>query len=206
MQLQKHCLSSGPLSAKDRTWSNAPPFSILPSMYQLYIESILQFPNIVVVELLLECGANVNAVDNENQHRFAPMFGSYSESRNGTRLMKRIAELLLKYEAHVDMVNIVGDRAVDSLLSSLMVMNMLDFVNLRCLAARVVMKYKIPHVGHIPASLDSFVQMHGTYNPGTQELRTRNTWMIEITGRRVGDRPMRHTRRCCDLDFHWNHI
>ena len=122
------------------------------------------FPSIAVVELLLECGANVNAVDDE--HNTALHLCSKGIQNSGTQQhhdsMKRIAELLLKNGAHVDMVNFSGDSAAKILTSSLIGWNVLDFVSLKCLAARVVMGYKIPHVGHIPASLESFVQIHGT--------------------------------------------
>ena len=109
------------------------------------------------------CGANVNAVDNENNtalHLCSKAIGNL-EMKVNHDLIKRIAGILLKNGAHVDMVNTVGHRAVDNQLSSLMEINMHDFVSLGCLAARVVMQYKIPYVGHIPASLESFVQMHG---------------------------------------------
>ena len=124
---------------------------------------ISQFSNIAVVELLLECGANVNDVDNKNNTALHLCSEAIRDSRTEDRhdLIKRIAELLLKSGAHVDMVNMVGNRAVDNLTSSLMKMNMLDFVSLRCLSARVVLQYKIPYVGHIPTTLVSFVQMHG---------------------------------------------
>ena len=155
-------------------------FSIFPNRYiSLYKESILPFPCIAVVELLLECGANVNDVDGEHntalhlcskairnlvmkQHHDSINITATLLSKQHRDLMKRIAELLLKNGAHVDMVNKDGHKAVDSLTSSWLDINMLDFVNLRCLAARVVMQYKIPYVGHIPALLESFVQMHGT--------------------------------------------
>ena len=121
------------------------------------------FPGIAVVELLLECGANVNAVDDE--HNTALHLCS-EETRNPEMtqrhdLIKRKAELLLKNEAHVDMVNLSGDSAAKILTSSLIGWNVLNYVSLKCLAARVVMEYTIPYVGHIPASLESFVQMHG---------------------------------------------
>ena len=117
---------------------------------------ISQFKNCAVVELLLECGANVNAVDDEHNTALHLCLKQHR------KWMKRIAELLLKNGAHVDMVNFSGDSAAEILTSSLIGWNVLNYVSLKCLAARVVMKYKIPYVGHIPASLESFVQMHGT--------------------------------------------
>ena len=118
------------------------------------------FPNISIVELLLECGANVNAID--EKHNTALHLCSEALRNQDLEqyydLMKRIVVLLLKNEAHVDMINISGDRAAEGLTSSLSEM---IFVSLKCLAASAIMKYKIPYVGRIMVdSLESFVRMH----------------------------------------------
>ena len=79
--------------------------------------------------------------------------------------------LLVKNSAHVDMVNIFGERAVDGLTSSSMEMNMMNFVSLKCLAANAVAKYKIPYVGHLIGSLESFVHAHGLCEPNCNFLQ-----------------------------------
>ena len=134
------------------------------------------------MELLLECGADVNDVDDENNTALHLCSEAILDSRTEDHhdLMKRIAENLLKNGAHVDMVNMVGNRAVDNLTYSLIEMNMLDFVSLRCLAARAVMKYKIPYVGSIPASLESFVQIHGTPIVDLTEGQPRNSLSYKL--------------------------
>ena len=136
--------------------------SVKHSTSQVGDKFISEFPSIAVVDLLLECGAKVNAVDDE--HNTALHLCSkaimdlkmiqYHDSIN------RIAVLLLKNEAHLDMINIWGNRAAEGLTSCLMEMNIQDFDSLKCLAARSVMKNKIPYVGNILASLEPFVQMH----------------------------------------------
>ena len=115
------------------------------------------------MELLLECGANVNAVDDEHNtvlHLCSKALQNLKMQQHHD-LMKRIAVLLLKNDAHVDMVNLSGDSAAVVLNSNVLEMNILDFVTLECLAARVIMKFKIPYVGHLITSLESFVKMHG---------------------------------------------
>ena len=124
------------------------------------------FQSTAVVEVLLECGANVNAIDNEHNTALHLCSQSIRIPNIPDRLhdsITRIAALLLKNSAHVDMVNIFGQRAVDGLTSSLMEMNMMNFISLKCLAANTVLKYEIPYVGHLIDSLESFVQMHGIY-------------------------------------------
>ena len=121
-----------------------------------------EFPSIEVVELLLELGANVNAVDDE--HNTALHLCSEAiqnlEMKQHHDTMNRIAVLLLKNEAHLDIINISGDRAANGLTSSLVEMNIQDFDSLKCLAANAVVKNNIPYVGNILTSLESFVQMH----------------------------------------------
>ena len=137
--------------------------SVKQSTSEIQNKFCSQFPNIAVVELLLECGANVNAVDDKNNtalHLCSKTLQN-NEMKQHHELVKRIVILLLNNEAHLDMKNISGDIAAKMLTSSLMEMNMQDFVKLKCLAASAVVKYEISYVGHIPAELTSFVRMHG---------------------------------------------
>ena len=120
------------------------------------------FPNISVVELLLECGANINAIDGKRNtalHLCSEALRNL-ELEQHHDMLKRIAVLLLNSSAHVDMVNIFGMRAADGLTSSLLEMNMMNFVSLKCLAANAVVKHGISYGGHSIGSLESFVQMH----------------------------------------------
>ena len=137
--------------------------SVKPSTSDFNGRFGLQFPCIAVVKLLIECGANVNAVDNKNNtvlHLCSKDLQNLEMKQHHDSL-KQIAVVLLKNEAHVDMVNTWGDSAAKSLASSLIDFNIQDYVSLKCLTACAVLKYLISYVGHIPASLESFVQMHG---------------------------------------------
>ena len=132
-----------------------------------------QFPSIAVVELLLECGANVNAVDDEHNtalHLCSQAIQNFEMQQHHDSI-NRIAVLLLKNEADLDMINILGDRAANGMASCLVEMNIQDFDGLKCLSARAIIKYKIPYVGHIITSLESFVQLHGSsaYNGDLSE-------------------------------------
>ena len=129
-------------------------------------------PNIAVVELLLECGANVNAIDGKSNtalHLCSDALRNL-ELEQHHDMLKRIAVLLLNSSAHVDMVNIFGMRAADGQTSSLLEMNMINFVSLKCLAANAVVKHGISYGGHSIGSLESFVQMHRISASNTKDL------------------------------------
>ena len=109
------------------------------------------------VELLLECGANVNAVDNQNNTALHVCTQAlpYLEGDRQDK-MNEVILILLKHSAHVDMVNNAGKIASEGLK-----LNLLNYVSLKCLASTVIMKHRIPYFGYISGSLKSFVEMHG---------------------------------------------
>ena len=107
-----------------------------------------------VAEVLLESGADVNALD--SKHNTALHFCTGSFSDPGSVLKGKVIELLLQYSAHPDILNDEGHFAATGLS-----LNKLDHVNLKCLATAVIRDRRIPYVGQIPESLQSFVEMHG---------------------------------------------
>ena len=109
-----------------------------------------------VVELLLECGADVNALDRSNNTALRLCTQPYLKLVSKNHEQEVIIELLLRYSAHVDIVNDSGDIAAKGLQ-----IQILDHVNLKCLAAAVIRDRRIPYVGRIPVHLEPFVQMHG---------------------------------------------
>ena len=124
-------------------------------------EFFSNFPSVAVMDVLLQCGANVNAVDDTRTTVLHLCSEAIQHLQVHDDSMKQIVALLLKNDAHVDMVNSSGDSAAKGLTSSFMEMNIQDFVSLKCLAATAVMKYELRYNGNIPFELESFVRMHG---------------------------------------------
>ena len=155
--------------------------SVLQFSSDVYEQFAPLFQSTAVVKVLLECGADVNDVDDE--YNTALHLCSRCIKDPGLEqhheLITQIAVVLVKNSAHVDMVNIFGERAADGLTSSLMDMNMMDFVSLKCLAANAVVKYEIPHAGYVNGSLESFLDVHGEC-ASKSNARYSTVWAIPL--------------------------
>ncbi|KZC08594.1 Protein fem-1 like protein A [Dufourea novaeangliae] len=111
------------------------------------------FPHLGVVKLLLECGANVNAM---NIKRTTPLHIASSRFNFENSLIK----LLLDYGAHIDVVDRTGETPIQMIVSnSAIKMNLANYMSLKCWAARAILKCGIQWT-ELPVSLHQFVQFH----------------------------------------------
>lgn len=116
---------------------------------------ICQFPSAEVVSLLLECGADIEAKDNEDN------FPLHTAATNKPAKPSVVATLL-DSGAHLDAVNGEG-RTFGQLLRGQPlheVVTVLKYTNLQCLAAKAIQKHNIAHRGHLPPKLSDFVGLH----------------------------------------------
>jgi len=74
---------------------------------------------------------------------------------------KYVVRTLLSRGAHIDRRSASGNQP-QVLLSSISecTINAMQFVSLKCLAARVISEKKIPYTGQIPVSLENFIRIH----------------------------------------------
>lgn len=118
---------------------------------------ICQFPSAEVVSLLLECGADIEAQDNEEN------FPLHTAAINKPPAKPNVIMTLLENGAHLDAVN-ADERTFADLVKPRQpvheVVNVLKFTNLQCLAARVIQRHNIPHAGLLPTKLSDFVELH----------------------------------------------
>lgn len=130
------------------------------SSYFLDEEPITIFPTKKVVRLLLECGANVNA-KNDNGHtplHVAVMAYNYSAD---------LVRLLLDHGAHIDQPDVHGHTPLQNLTFnytnnySVAELPLVNYVSLRCLCATQIVKSGINYGGgQIPKTLEAFVRSH----------------------------------------------
>ncbi|XP_069137534.1 protein fem-1 homolog C-like [Argopecten irradians] len=116
---------------------------------------VCSFPSSDVSQLLIEVGANVDAVDVEKN---SPLHVAASNRPCKSEVIRT----LLRKGAHLDACNL--DRKTPMQLIRGMSINdivsPLNFLTLQCLAARKIVKCSIPYKGHIPLKLESFIEMH----------------------------------------------
>ena len=125
------------------------------NVVEYYLSS--QFPSADVVSILLKCGADIEAQDNEGN------FALHTAAINELPAEHPIARILLENGAHFDAVNadkctfadlITPWQPIDK------VFNVLKFTNLKCLAATVITRHNIPHAGILPTKLSHLVKLH----------------------------------------------
>ncbi|XP_020649796.3 protein fem-1 homolog A [Pogona vitticeps] len=113
-----------------------------------------KFPSLHVVNLLLECGADPDSRDYDNN---TPL---HVAARNNCPL---IMSALTEAGAHMDATNAFKQTAYELLDEKLLTKAMMqpfNYITLQCLAARALDKHKIPYKGFIPEELEAFIELH----------------------------------------------
>ncbi|KAF7460959.1 protein fem-1 homolog A [Marmota monax] len=112
------------------------------------------FPSLHVVKVLLDCGADPDSRDFDNN---TPLH--IAAQNNCPAIMNALVEA----GAHMDATNAFKKTACELLDEGLLAkstMQPFNYVTLQCLAARALDKNKIPYKGFIPEELEAFIQLH----------------------------------------------
>ncbi|KAM6464562.1 protein fem-1 homolog A [Liasis olivaceus] len=113
-----------------------------------------KFPSLHVVNLLLECGADPDSRDYDNN---TPL---HVAAQNNCPL---IMSTLMEAGAHMDATNAFKQTAYELLDEKQLTKAMMqpfNYITLQCLAARALDKHKIPYKGFIPEELEAFIELH----------------------------------------------
>ena len=111
----------------------------------------------VVVELLLEAGAPVNAVNREGDTPLhLAVFNQPATMRGDDKDWSEVIDALLEHGAHIDKPNKAGKTAQDFLPADVV----FKHTRLECLAARAIRASKLPYRGILPTMLADFVDEH----------------------------------------------
>ncbi|XP_028661105.1 protein fem-1 homolog C [Erpetoichthys calabaricus] len=115
---------------------------------------VCKFPSFQVTSILLECGADVNCRDDDNN---SPLHVAAFNNQPD------IMNLLIASGAHFDSTNSFKQTACDLLDEKEVAKNLIQPINhttLQCLAARVIVKHNLFYRGQIPQKLEAFVILH----------------------------------------------
>ncbi|XP_077832112.1 protein fem-1 homolog A isoform X1 [Macaca mulatta] len=113
-----------------------------------------RFPSLHVVKVLLDCGADPDSRDFDNN---TPL---HIAAQNNC---PAIMNALIEAGAHMDATNAFKKTAYELLDEKLLArgtMQPFNYVTLQCLAARALDKNKIPYKGFIPEDLEAFIELH----------------------------------------------
>lgn len=112
------------------------------------------FPSLHVVKVLLDCGADPDSRDFDNN---TPL---HIAAQNNC---PAIMDALIEAGAHMDATNAFKKTAYELLDAKLLAKSTVqpfNYVTLQCLAARALDRNKVPYKGFIPEELEAFIQLH----------------------------------------------
>ncbi|XP_004619472.1 protein fem-1 homolog A [Sorex araneus] len=113
-----------------------------------------RFPSLQVVKVLLDCGADPDSRDFDNN---TPL---HIAAQNNC---PAIMNALIEAGAHMDATNAFKKTAYELLDEKLLARSTIqpfNYLTLQCLAARALDKNKIPYKGFIPEELEAFIELH----------------------------------------------
>ena len=121
-----------------------------------------RFPCAETMQLLLNAGFNVNAVNNDGDtplHR-AVTFTPWTADKFD--IVTDMLEVLLDGGAHHDFVNNDGKTAMDMAATddARRILSERKTLELKCIAARAVKKFGLPYSGIVPKALEKYISMH----------------------------------------------
>lgn len=148
---------------------------------------VCKFPSLTVASILLECGADVNSRDNDDNRsvcsstafalcltilvldckwkdikssHFFLISPLHIAASNGH---PDIMNLLISSGSHFDSTNAFQQTPCDLLDAKELSRNVIQPINhttLQCLAARTIIKHSLNYRGNIPEKLEAFVLLH----------------------------------------------
>ncbi|CAG0890426.1 unnamed protein product [Darwinula stevensoni] len=127
-----------------------------------HTNDVCRFPCDTTAQLLIECGADVNAMDADRNTPLHLIVG-YLNAISDFMTLHNIILSLLSAGAHVDVVNVKGKtpfQAASTGVAEIILKTQMQ-LSLKCLAAKAVNNFHIAYHGTVPVDLEGFIQLHG---------------------------------------------
>lgn len=133
-----------------------------------HTNNVCKFPCAATAKMLLRCGADPNAMDNE---RNTPLhvIVSYRKPISDFLTLHCIITQLVEAGAHMDTMNSAGKTPYDAATTGVaeIILRSEMKLSLTCIAAKAVKAYNLSYAGSVPRTLETFIELHGPgFNKG----------------------------------------
>lgn len=127
-----------------------------------HTNDVCKFPCAATAQLLIRCGADINAMDNERNTPLHVIVG-YSKAISDFATLHSIIIDLIEAGAHMDTVNNRGYTPYDAVTTGVakIILRTQTKLSLTCMAAKAIKTYNLSYRGNVPRSLESFIELHG---------------------------------------------
>lgn len=162
-RINKHIYDLIQLDPRSREGSSLLHLAISSStpVDDFHTNDVCSFPSAQVTKLLLDCGAQVNAVDHEGNTPLHVIV-QYNRPISDFQTLHAIIISLVEAGAHTDMTNKQNKTPLDKSttgVSEILLKTQMK-MSLKCLAARAVRHHQITYRNQIPKTLEEFVEFH----------------------------------------------
>ncbi|PSN51229.1 Protein fem-1 B [Blattella germanica] len=132
-----------------------------------HTNDVCKFPCKATAKLLIQCGADVNAMD-RNRNTPLHIIVSYQKPISDFLTLHSIIMDLTEAGAHMDSVNAQGETPFEAATTGVaeIILRAQTKLSLKCMAAKAVKTYNLTYQGQVPQSLESFIELHG---PGVKQ-------------------------------------
>ena len=120
------------------------------------------FPCLDEAKLLLNAGFNVNAMNDDGDTPLHKVVKLLPLSGEKIQFLTDMLHILFDGGAHHDFVNNDGKKPIDVAKTdeARMILSEKRNLELKCISARVVKKFRIPYLGVVPKTLEKYISMH----------------------------------------------
>nr|CAD7401983.1 unnamed protein product [Timema cristinae] len=127
-----------------------------------HTNDVCKFPCAATAKLLIQCGADVNAMDH-NRNTPLHIIVSYQKPISDFLTLHSIILELTEAGAHIDTVNMQGETPFEAATTGVaeIILRTQTKLSLKCMAAKAVKTYNLTYEGQVPRSLESFIELHG---------------------------------------------
>lgn len=127
-----------------------------------HTNDVCKFPCAATAKLLIQCGANVNALD-KNRNTPLHLIVAYQKPISDFLTLHSVIMALIEAGAHMDTVNSKGQTPFEAAMTGVaeIILRTQSKLSLKCMAAKAVKKFNLSYQGQVPQTLEHFIELHG---------------------------------------------